>query len=234
MAEDFCSNDAGSARNRGRLRNTAFHEIQRIGEKPLYLCRMQRILSQMVEALIVVDVQNDFCPGGALAVNEGDKVIQPLNAAIDLFSRRNQPVFFTRDWHPPNHVSFKQRGGPWPPHCVQNSLGAEFHPKLFVPKTATIISKGSNPDVDAYSGFQGTELLDLLRKVDAKRVYVGGLATDYCVKNTVLDSIKFGFETYLLLDAVRGVELKAGDSEKAIREMLSAGAVGTESNRIHC
>jgi len=113
-------------------------------------------------------------------------------------------------------------------------LGAEFHPKLFVPKTATIISKGSNPDVDAYSGFQGTELLDLLRKVDAKRVYVGGLATDYCVKNTVLDSIKFGFETYLLLDAVRGVELKAGDSEKAIREMLSAGAVGTESNRIHC
>jgi nicotinamidase/pyrazinamidase len=186
----------------------------------------------MVEALIVVDVQNDFCPGGALAVNGGDKIIEPLNSVVNRFLRKGEPVFFTRDWHPPNHISFKQRGGPWPPHCVQNTLGAEFHPKLYVPNTAKIISKGSDPNKDAYSGFQGTELLDLLKKARTTRVYVGGLATDYCVKNTVLDSIKFGFDTYLLVDAMRGVDLLEGDSERAIKEMLKAGAIKTKTDKV--
>jgi nicotinamidase-related amidase len=183
-------------------------------------------------ALIVVDVQNDFCPGGALPVSAGDSVVPVLNRYIDLFWRSNAPIFATRDWHPENHLSFKERGGPWPPHCVQGTKGAAFHPHLSLPKNVTIISKGTDPDREAYSGFQGTDLTDRLKQQKVGRVFVGGLATDYCVKNTVLDSLKAGFETVLLEDASRGVEVQPGDSERAIDEIKKAGASVTTLRQI--
>lgn len=182
------------------------------------------------DALIVVDVQKDFCPGGALAVPEGDSVVPVLNRYIERFADEKLPIFATRDWHPAKHKSFKEFGGIWPVHCVQKSDGANFHPDLKLPETAKIISKATKVKEEAYSGFQGTDLKELLKKQKVKRIFVGGLATDYCVKNTVLDGLKAGFTTFLLMDAVKGVDVNPGDSERAIEEMLSAGAVGiTES-----
>jgi nicotinamidase/pyrazinamidase len=181
------------------------------------------------DALIVVDVQNDFMPGGALPVPEGDKVVPVLNEYIAIFERKGLPVFFTRDWHPENHISFKGHGGVWPPHCVQNTEGAMFHKDLRMPPdNKFIISKGTSPDFDAYSGFQGTVLESLLRERGVRRVFVGGVATDYCVKNTVLGALDLGFQAFLLLDAVRGVDVNPGDSERAVDLMLSKGAVGVE------
>jgi nicotinamidase-related amidase len=176
------------------------------------------------DALIIVDVQRDFCPGGALPVPEGDQVVPILNEYIKLFKAADVRVFATRDWHPPNHVSFKEYGGPWPPHCLQHSEGAQFHPDLKLPVDTTIISKAMDPSKESYSGFDGTALADELKKDGVTRVFVGGLATDYCVKNTVLDAIKLGFETVLLLDAIRGIDAKPGDVEKAIGEMAARGA----------
>jgi nicotinamidase/pyrazinamidase len=185
------------------------------------------------DALIVVDVQRDFMPGGALPVPEGDKVVEPLNFYIELFERRGLPVFFTRDWHPENHISFREYGGVWPPHCVQNTFGAEFHPDLRMPAdNKFIISKGTSPDFDAYSGFQGTVLEDLLRERGVRRVFVGGVATDYCVKNTVLGALNRGFFAFLLTDAVKGVDVNPGDSEKAVEIMLGKGAVAIERGDI--
>lgn len=123
-------------------------------------------------ALIVVDVQNDFCPGGALPVSAGDSVVSILNRYADLFLRSNAPIYMTRDWHPENHLSFKERGGPWPPHCVQGTEGAEFHPRLTLPKNVTIISKGTDPDREAYSGFQGTDLTERLKRQRIERLFV--------------------------------------------------------------
>ena len=176
------------------------------------------------DALIIVDVQNDFCPGGALPVPEGDQVIPVLNDNMKIFTKANAGIFATRDWHPPNHISFKAQGGPWPPHCVQNSKGAEFHPDLKLPSDTTIISKAMDPLKEAYSSFDGTELANTLKTQGVTRVFVGGLATDYCVKNTVLDARKLGFETVLLLDATRGINLEPGDVAKAIDEMIKSGA----------
>ena len=177
-------------------------------------------------ALIIVDVQNDFIPGGALPVPDGDKVIEPLNRYIKLFTDLERTIVATRDWHPPNHISFKEYGGIWPPHCIQNSWGAEFHPDLHLPKNTIIISKATEPDKEAYSGFEGTDLHQILKDKGIRRVFVGGLATDYCVKNTVLDALKLGYETILLLDAIKGVDVNEGDSEKAIQEMITEGAIG--------
>lgn len=179
---------------------------------------------QSKDALIIVDVQKDFTPGGALPVPEGDKVVPMLNRYKDLFLKAKALIYFTRDWHPQNHMSFKQQGGIWPPHCVQNTPGAQFHPDLEVPEGAEIISKGCDPNKEAYSGFQGTELEDSLQRRGAERVFVGGLATDYCVKSTVLDALKLGFETFLLEDAVKGVDVHPGDSQRALEEMERAGA----------
>jgi len=176
------------------------------------------------DALIIVDVQNDSIPGGALPVPAGDQVIPVLNEYIKLFKKAGAGVFATRDWHPPNHVSFKTYGGPWPPHCIQQSEGAKFHPDLKLPADSSIISKAMDPSKESYSGFDETELDDKLRTQGVKRVFVGGLATDYCVKNTVLDAVKLGFETVLLLDAVQGINVKPGDAEKAIDEMIVKGA----------
>ena len=175
-------------------------------------------------SLIIVDVQNDFCPGGALAVKNGDKVIPILNKYIPYFQAVRAPIFTTRDWHPKNHISFKERGGPWLPHCVQGSKGADLHPDLKLPYGSTVISKGFLLDQDAYSGFQGTDLEARLKEKGIKRTFIGGLATDYCVKHTVLDSLKCGFDTYLLTDAIQGVEVKRSDSKSAIDGMVQAGA----------
>ncbi len=175
--------------------------------------------------LVIVDVQKDFCPGGTLAVRDGDKVVPVINQYIELFDKAYLPVFVTRDWHPEDHMSFRVKGGPWPPHCIQESEGAEFHPDLFVPENALIISKALRPDADAYSGFEGTNLELDLRREKVCRLLVGGLATDYCVKNTVLDARRLGFEVYLLMDAIRGVDVKEGDSEKAVEEMKRQGAL---------
>jgi len=173
--------------------------------------------------LVVVDVQNDFCPGGALAVPEGDKVVPVLNEYVEKFMEAGAPVVFTRDWHPPDHSSFKAEGGPWPPHCVQNSEGARFHPALFIPSEVEIVSKADEKD-EAYSFFQGTDLAARLRQRGIKRLLVGGLATDYCVKETVLDGLKYGFEVFHLDDASRGVNVNPRDSEQALQEMVAAGA----------
>ncbi len=130
-------------------------------------------------ALIVTDVQNDFCPGGSLATREGDRIIPRLNVLVDTFTASDLPVLFTRDWHPPNHCSFKENGGPWPSHCVRNTRGAAFHPDLKVPRSATIISKATEPDREAYSAFQGTNLSSILKEIGVNELFVGGLATDY-------------------------------------------------------
>lgn len=181
----------------------------------------------MRPALLVVDVQRDFCPGGSLAVKDGDEVVAPLNKTIAAFERLDFPVFFTRDWHPRNHISFAAQGGPWPPHCVRGTPGADFQPGLIIPRGAVVISKGDRPSTEAYSGFQGTDLEARLKKRDVDEVYVGGLATDYCVKESVLDARRAGFRVNLLKDCVRAVEAKAGDGSRAMEEMKAAGVVLT-------
>jgi nicotinamidase/pyrazinamidase len=173
--------------------------------------------------LVVVDVQNDFCPGGALAVPEGDKIVPILNKYIERFEKARAPIIFTRDWHPFDHSSFREQGGPWPPHCIQNSKGAEFHPELFMPVGAEVVSKADRKD-EAYSFFQGTDLAAKLHQRGITRLLVGGLATDYCVKETVLDGLEHGFEVFHLDDASRGVNVSPDDSDRALREMVAMGA----------
>jgi len=174
-------------------------------------------------ALVVVDMQKDFCPGGALPVAEGDKVVPALNKYIEKFQKAGAPIIFTRDWHPPDHSSFKAQGGPWPAHCVQNSDGANFHPDLVIPPRAEIVSKADKKD-EAYSFFQGTDLAEKLKERGIRTLLVGGLATDYCVRETVLDGLKYGFQVYHLDDASRGMNVKPDDSELALREMVAKGA----------
>jgi len=183
-------------------------------------------------ALLIEDVQNDFCSGGALAVPGGDEVIPVLNRYIDLFLGQGLPVFASRDWHPAESSHFSDYGGIWPVHCVQGSDGARFHPELNLPGALAVISKGMDPAEDGYSSFEafsgkGKSFSELLAERGVRHLFVGGLATDYCVRNTVLEALKKGFSVTLLIDAVRGVDLKPGDSESAIREMVLAGAVVT-------
>jgi nicotinamidase/pyrazinamidase len=184
-------------------------------------------------ALIVVDVQRDFCPGGALAVPHGDEIVPILNQYIRMCPQSGLPLFATRDWHPVDHVSFKERGGMWPRHCVQGTLGAEFHPDLTQPAGMEIVSKGTHSDQEAYSGFQGTDLEKRLRSQGIRCLLVGGLATDYCVKSTVMDGLKLSFQVVLLEDAVRGVDLQPGDSLQAIEEMTRSGAMRAVLKDIH-
>ena len=174
-------------------------------------------------ALIVVDVQNDFCPGGALAVAHGDEVVAPLNKLIAEFLERGEPVFKSRDWHPEKTKHFAAYGGTWPVHCVQDTKGAEFHPSLGDNERINIVSKGLG-DTDCYSAFDETDLALQLRRLGVEEVWVGGLATDYCVKSTVLDALKEGFRVKALEDAMRAVEVNPGDGERAIKEMRAAGA----------
>jgi nicotinamidase/pyrazinamidase len=176
------------------------------------------------KALIVVDVQNDFCPGGSLAVAHGDEVVAPLNKLIKEFLDRGDPVFKTRDWHAATTKHFADYGGAWPIHCVQNTPGAEFHADLSDDPRVTIVSKGIDESADGYSGFDGTDLAQILRAQGVKEVWVGGLATDYCVKHTVLDARQQGFEVKALADAMRPVNVSPNDGGQAIEEMRKAGA----------
>src|SRR3989442_4018035 len=186
--------------------------------------------SEKKKALIVVDVQNDFCPGGSLAVAHGDEVVAPINKLIKEFLDRGEPVYKTRDWHSAKTKHFAVYGGVWPVHCVQETQGAEFHPDLIDDPRVTIISKGIDESADGYSGFDGTNLAQLLREEGVEEVWIGGLATDYCVKHTVLDARREGFEVKALADAMRAVNVNPNDGGQAIEEMRKAGAeiIGNE------
>ncbi|MFQ5883044.1 MAG: nicotinamidase [Candidatus Methylomirabilales bacterium] len=181
------------------------------------------------DALIVVDVQNDFCPGGALPVPEGDRVIPTLNT---LLCRANCLIVATRDWHPVHHCSFTDQGGPWPVHCVAETWGADFHPALDRSRLQVIVSKATTPKQEAYSGLQGTSLADLLRERGIQRLLVGGVATDYCVKATALDARRAGFEVIVLEDAIRGVEVSPGDCARAVEEMKRAGCTFLRTDQV--
>jgi nicotinamidase/pyrazinamidase len=180
-------------------------------------------------ALLVIDVQTDFCRGGSLAVADGDAVVPPLNKAIRLFSARGLPVIASRDWHPPTSVHFASGGGLWPSHCVIGTPGAAFHPDLQLPAESLILSKGMDPEEDAYSDFQGEtgdgeRFPALLSRLGIRHLVVGGLATDYCVKASVLDALDAGLSVTLLTDAVRGVNLQPDDAAKALAAMRAKGA----------
>jgi len=176
------------------------------------------------DALIVVDVQNDFLPGGALAVNDGDAVIPVINECMRLSTAKRLPIYATRDWHPADHCSFAENGGTWPKHCVADSPGAQFAEDLALPDDVTIVNQGTVIDKEAYSGFQGTDLSDQLHAKAVERVIVGGLATDFCVLNTVNDALANGFDVVLLTHAIRAVGVNPGDGDRAIESMLEWGA----------
>ena len=176
------------------------------------------------DALIVVDMQKDFLPGGSLAVPDGDAVVPVFKRYLGEFAAHTLSVYATRDWHPENHCSFKEQGGIWPPHCVAGTRGAEFADGLPLSPAAVIISKATTVETDAYSGFGGTDLAARLRAAGVKRLLIGGLATDYCVLNTVKDAIAEGFEVLLLEDAMRAVDMQPGDGARAIAEMHRLGA----------
>jgi nicotinamidase/pyrazinamidase len=176
------------------------------------------------DALLITDIQNDFLPGGALPVEGGDEIIPVLNEYARRFEDSKAHVFTSRDWHPANHISFKAQGGPWPPHCVQNTKGAEFSAELKLPQPIVVISKATNPEHESYSVFDGTSFDHELKMCEIKRLFIGGLATDYCVVNTVLDARKLGYETVVLMDATLGINVQPGDVDKAIQTMLKAGA----------
>lgn len=176
------------------------------------------------DALLVVDLQRDFLPGGALAVPHGDAVVAPVQHAVQRFAAHGLPVWATRDWHPVGHCSFRAAGGPWPPHCVAGTAGAEFAPGLRLPPGAGIVSKGSAVERDAYSGFSGTDLDARLRAAGVRRLVVAGLATDYCVLETVRDARRLGWPVTVLGDAIAAVDVHAGDGERAVAQMRAAGA----------
>lgn len=176
---------------------------------------------QAGDALLIVDVQNDFLPGGSLAVPHGDEVVPVLNRYLHIFAAL--PVYATRDWHPERHCSFKPQGGPWPSHCVAGTRGAEFAAALQLPPSAVIISKATTVEHDAYSGFQDTDLDSLLHSTNIRRLFIGGLATDYCVLNTVRDAIGLGYKVLLLTDAIRAVDVQPGDGLRAEQEMIKLG-----------
>lgn len=171
-----------------------------------------------------MDVQNDFLPGGALAVAGGDTVVVPLNRWLALFDAAGLPVYASRDWHPADHCSFRAQGGPWPPHCVAGTTGAAFAPGLELPSLVTIVSKGCDRSAEAYSAFAGTTLEHALRAQGIRRLFVGGLATEYCVLNTVRDAMHAGLDVVVLADAIRPVDVHPGDGAAALEAMRSLGA----------
>lgn len=182
----------------------------------------------MGRALVIVDVQNDFTPGGALAVPEGDAVIEPLNrlaAAIE-------PVYATRDWHPPDHRSFQAQGGPWPEHCVRQSEGAQLAPGLEREQIDELVDKGTEPDVEGYSAFDGTDFAERLRDRGVDELVVGGLAANICVRHTVLEARQLGFEVTVVRDGIRGIELEDGAVEQALTQMRDAGARFADSSEL--
>ncbi len=178
---------------------------------------------QTGDALIIVDVQRDFCPGGSLPIEKGDAVVPVLNRWIERARRLGVPVFASRDWHPKGHLSFKPQGGEWPVHCVQGTTGADFHPDLVLPPDVSVVTKGDRTDRDQYSAFDATGLADELRRRGVTRVFVGGLAEDVCVRATALDAVKSGLKTHLIAGATKPVTPAGGKA--AIKEMRQAGVV---------
>ncbi|TLD46671.1 MAG: Nicotinamidase [Accumulibacter sp.] len=176
------------------------------------------------DALIVVDLQNDFLPGGSLGVPHGDEVVQVLGECVRRFLARGLPVLATRDWHPVDHCSFRAQGGPWPPHCIAGTAGAEFARDLWLPPAVGVVSKATERDREAYSAFAGTDLAQRLRRAGCKRLFVGGLATEYCVLSTVRDAIGEGLAVVVLLDAVRAVNVQEDDGARALAQMSALGA----------
>lgn len=185
---------------------------------------LERYDLQPGDALLVTDVQNDFLSGGSLAVTDGDEVVPVLNRYIDIFVTRNLPVFATRDWHPAHHCSFRAQGGPWPPHCIAGTHGAEFAAALRLPLSAVIISKATTPEHDAYSSFLRTDMDRQLRDAGIRRIFIGGLTTDYCVLNTTRDALQLGYQVFVLIDAIRAVDVHHGDGQRAVEEMIALGA----------
>ncbi len=187
---------------------------------------------ELKKALLVVDVQNDFCPGGALGIQGGHKIIPIVNRYIKCFEKENLPIFITRDWHPKDTRHFRQFGGVWPEHCIEGSPGAQFHTDLKLPEEACVMSKRMDPEIDSYSAFQatdssGTLLPNLLKTLGVAEIYVAGLATDYCVKYSVLDALKEGLKVFILTDAIAGVNRQPEDSSLALEEMVNSGAKET-------
>ena len=182
------------------------------------------------DALIVVDVQHDFLPGGALAVPEGDAVVPLLARCADACLRSGVPVVASRDWHPADHCSFRGFGGQWPPHCVAGTLGAELDPGLELPADTKIVDKARTADRDAYSAFEGTDLDEWLKAREVRRLYVGGLATDYCVLRTALDGLRLGYAVVLLADAIRAIDPAGGTA--AIETLREQGAIIADTSRV--
>ncbi|OQW41971.1 MAG: nicotinamidase [Proteobacteria bacterium SG_bin4] len=176
------------------------------------------------DALMIIDMQNDFMAGGSLEVPGSDTLIPVLNHYIACFQQSRLPVIATRDWHPPDHCSFVQQGGSWPPHCIAGSAGAAFHTDLMLPADAFIVSKATLREADAYSGFSGTGLQDLLQSLHIDRIFIGGVAIEYCVHETVNDALQLGYSVTVLLDAVQAINHKPHDSEQAIDDMIAHGA----------
>lgn len=177
------------------------------------------------DALLIADIQNDFLPGGALGISGGDGIIPILLRYLRRFYAQGHPIFLTRDWHPPNHCSFRKQGGLWPLHCVAGSPGSLPPPSFETPPSAVIIYKAIDPDQEAYSAFQGTTLDRHLRAIGARRLFIGGLATDYCVLNTVKDARALGYDVCLLMDGIKAVNLQPDDGHRAEQEMIRLGAV---------
>ena len=174
----------------------------------------------MSKALLIIDFQNDFTPGGALAVEGGDEIAGPVIRLAGAFEH----VLATRDWHPPDHSSFETEGGPWPVHCVQGTRGAEFHPAMAGIELDAVVDVGVGREDQGYSGFEKSNLAELLRERDVDEVAVVGLATDYCVRASAIDACREGFKTKVVTDAIRPVEVEPGDGDRAIEEMKAAGA----------
>ncbi|MEM1693387.1 MAG: nicotinamidase [Ignisphaera sp.] len=186
---------------------------------------MAKIKILPIDALTIVDMQNDFMPGGALPVPNALTIIPAINRYIEMFKRAKAVIVATRDWHPPNHISFNTRGGPWPPHCIQNTWGAQFHPDIGLPRDSIVISKAFREDREAYSGFKETELDEILKSRGVKRLFIAGVATEYCVKATAEDGVRLGYQVFLLSDAIKGIDRPEGSEAKAIEELLDKGVV---------
>ncbi|MGZ5014013.1 MAG: isochorismatase family protein [Methylobacter sp.] len=185
---------------------------------------VDKVVLAIGDALVAIDVQNDFLPGGSLAVPEGDQVIPVLNGYIEQFISRHLPVIATRDWHPPNHCSFIQQGGPWPAHCVVDSKGAEFASALHLPVAVKVFSKATEADQENYSDLANPAFKEQLDEMKVRRLFIGGLATEYCVLNTVRDALSHHYQVFLLIDAIRAINVRPQDGEKAINEMIEKGA----------
>jgi nicotinamidase/pyrazinamidase len=192
---------------------------------------MNRIRLRSDDALVVVDMQNDFV-SGSLAVPGGGEIVAALNRYVAAFRRRSLPVIASRDWHPADHCSFRDRGGPWPPHCVAGTAGARFVAELVLPADALVVSKATRSETEAYSAFAGTDLDAELRARGVGRIFIGGLATDYCVLNTVRDARRLGYAVCVLGDATRAVDVHPGDGARAVAEMRGAGAIDVSYDAI--